>query len=404
MNLLIVIWNLTLGRGGRQRAGAALANDMFRRGHQCTVLVNDTKPSAPLFQLDDGIKLLHLDTSEHLKYRDKLLRHHNDSQFHENVRRQILDVAPDAILVMSSSREILMWPAILKNTGVPLIFSERTDPTFMEPFCWGSREERLAVLSTADLIHFQMEGFRPYYPEFLQKRLRAIPNQVAQATTLSDPTGKNQSPKIIINVARMDEHKHQPLLAKAFGLIATNYPDWELHFWGGEGRLAGNLKQTIAEAGVEGQAYVHKSTNDINEKLTQAQIFAFPSEFEGCPNALLEAMAHGLPTIGYAQCGGTNEIIDNGINGLLFDDLKPNAIAQALKTLLDDVALRNSMGKAALETSKQFSPKTVFDKYEKLFIEASQVKGKTRLDCTDMTSEEALSRKTLERLYSLQWI
>ncbi|WP_319541322.1 glycosyltransferase [uncultured Pseudodesulfovibrio sp.] len=404
MNILIVVWNLTLGRGGRQRAGAALANDMFRRGHKCTVLVNDTTPAPPLFPLEKGIGLIHIDTSNHLEYRDKLLRHNNDSLFHESVRRRILAASPDAVLVMSSSREILMWPAILKGTGIPLIFSERTDPSFMTPFCWGSREERLAVLSAADLIHFQMEGFRSYYPSFLQDRLRAIPNQVSQSTTVSDPTGKNQSPKIIINVARMDEHKHQPLLARAFRLIAMDYPDWELHFWGGEGKLAEDLKQTIVDAGVAGRAHVHNTTDTVGEKLSQAQIFAFPSEFEGCPNALLEAMAHGLPSIGYAQCGGTNEILLNGTNGLLFDELTPHSIAQALKTLLDDEALRENMGKAAQETSKQFSPEKVFDKYEKLFMEATRFKNKTRLNSPCVTDEEAQCRKTLEHLYSLQWI
>lgn len=404
MNILLVVWNLTLGRGGRQRAGAALANEMHRRGHGCTVLVNDTRPNPPLFPLDEGIRLLHLDTSAHLEYREKLLRHRNDPAFHAQVRASVAAAAPDLVMVMSSSREILMWPAILEGTGIPLVLAERTDPNFMVSLCWETQEERLAVLSAADVILFQMESFRAYYPHFLQNRLHVVPNPATAASILADPAGENRSVKTIINVARLDIHKHQPLLAEAFGRVAPEFPDWELHFWGGEGALADSLRDVIARNGVAGRAHVHPTTDDIGAKLAQAQIFAFPSEFEGCPNALLEAQAHGLPAIGYKGCGGTKEIIIDGQNGLLFNELAPENLAQALRRLLSDKELRVSMGRNALENIGKFAPANVYDRFEQAFKAAERFKGRTRRDTPGASSEEAACRTLLHSLYTRRWI
>jgi glycosyltransferase involved in cell wall biosynthesis len=403
MNILLVVWNLTLGRGGRQRAGAALANEMIRRGHRCTVLVNDERPNPPLFPLDESIGLIHLDTAAHLEYREKLLRHRNDPAFHEAVRARVQAVDPDLVMVMSSSREILMWPLILEGTDIPLVLAERTDPNFMVNLCWETPEERLAVLTAADLVLFQMEGFRAYYPAHLQDRLRVVPNQVAPARRQADPGGRSTDVRTVINVARLDMHKYQPLLARAFGLIAPRFPDWELHFWGGEGVLAEELQAEIDAAGLTGRAFVHPTTADVAAELAKAQIFAFPSEFEGCPNALLEAQAHGLPAIGYRGCGGTNEIIRHGENGLLFDELEPESLARALETLLGDADLRERMGRAATENARRFAPASVFDRFEQAFREAAAHKGRPRRG-RPANDGEATSRACLKSLYTRQWI
>ncbi|MUM77539.1 glycosyltransferase [Pseudodesulfovibrio sp. F-1] len=404
MNILIVVWNLTLGRGGRQRAGAALASEMARRGHSITVLVNDAASNPPLFPLDPTVRLVRLNTDAHLEYRKKLLRHRNDPAFHAQARALVKTAAPDLVMVMSSSREILMWPLILDGTSIPLVLAERTDPSFMANLCWETPQERLAVLTAADIILLQMEGFRSYYPTHLQDRLRITPNQVAPATLQADPAGRSRDVKTIINIARLDMHKHQPLLAHAFGLVSAEFPDWDLHFWGGDGILAAELRETILCCGVEGRAHVHQTTADVESRLAEAHIFAFPSEFEGCPNALLEAQAHGLPSIGYRGCGGTNEIIRHDENGLLFDILQPASLAASLRTLMNDSDLRERMGRAAKQNAARFAPERVYDLFEQTFLEAAAFKGRPRRDASPTSEAEKAARSCLAEIYTRDWI
>ncbi len=380
MRILLVVWSLSKEMGGRERAGATLANAMVERGHECTIVTDDHKHRPSLYPLNDKVELIYMDIFDNSYSRQKL-------------RKQIIAKNPDVVMTMCSSREIIVWPAIVKGTGIPLIISERVDPTVAEKDCWKSRKERIAVLSVADIIHIQMNGYRNYYPEFLQNRVVVIPNPVTPAKLLANPTGERDS-KILIHVGRISEkQKKQRLLARAFALVAQDFPDWSLHYWGGGALCArDDLQKEISRIGLEDRIFVCWTTNNIAEKLSNAQVFAFPSKMEGCPNALLEAQAHGLPAFGFKHCGGTNEIIINGKNGLLFDELNEESIAKAIYTLLSDEQLRISMGQAAFENSKKYSPKKIFDLYENMFSEIVSKKRIPRFERPIETDEEKIYR------------
>ena len=105
--------------------------------------------------------------------------------------------------------------------------------------------------------------------------------------------------------------------------------------------------------------------NNVNEKLLQADIFAFPSAYEGMPLALTEAMAAGLPAIGYKSWPSVNELIIDGYNGFLCED-GINDFAEKLKILMEDAELRKKMGQNARESMKQFAPEKIWDEWEDL--------------------------------------
>lgn len=369
MKILLVVWSLTQQKGGRERAGSTLANAMDERGHDCVVLTDDHKKRPSLYPLNGGVSLEYMDLF--------------DNSYGRNVlRKKILNIAPDVVMTMCSSREIIDWPVLLKGTGIPLIISERVDPAVTERDCWKSKKERLAVLSAADTIHIQMEGYRSYYPNFLKDRVSVIPNPVTPAERLADPVGANNKRKTIIHVGRISEkQKRQRLMVRAFALIADKFPEWDLDFWGGGALTSGDdLRAQIERSGLTGRAHVRWTTDNIEAKLLSSQVFVFPSEMEGCPNALLEAQAHGLPAIGYRYCGGTNEIILDGENGILFDKLDEPSVAKALEKLLETPLLRQKMGQAAFRNSQKYTPKKIFDAYEAMFLSAVRKKNQTRMD------------------------
>ena len=106
-------------------------------------------------------------------------------------------------------------------------------------------------------------------------------------------------------------------------------------------------------------------TDKVEIKLQKADIFAFPSAHEGFPLALTEAMAIGLPAIGYKTCAGVNELIIDGYNGFLCED-GIDDFAEKLKILMQDAELRKKMGQNARESMKQFAPKKIWDEWEDL--------------------------------------
>lgn len=85
-------------------------------------------------------------------------------------------------------------------------------------------------------------------------------------------------------------------------------------------------------------------THDVPEKLAQGSIFAFPSREEGMGIALVEAMEVGLPAIGYQSCHAVNEIIQDGVNGILCED-GVTPFAEGMRQLMESENLRKNMEK-----------------------------------------------------------
>ena len=107
------------------------------------------------------------------------------------------------------------------------------------------------------------------------------------------------------------------------------------------------------------------ATRDVPTKLNAASIFCFPSESEGMPLAMTEAMSMGLPVVGCKACPSVNTIVRHGENGFLCDDT-PEDIAAHLRILMSDVELRQKMGQQAREDMKQYSPEIIWKRWDDL--------------------------------------
>ncbi len=99
--------------------------------------------------------------------------------------------------------------------------------------------------------------------------------------------------------------------------------------------------------------------------LCKADIFAFPSAYEGFPLALTEAMSVGLPSVGFRNADGVNELIHHNVNGILCNDGVEN-FARGLSILMDSRELRKKLGNKAKEDMKQYKPNRIWDTWEKL--------------------------------------
>lgn len=176
----------------------------------------------------------------------------------------------------------------------------------------------------------------------------------------------------IVNVGRIDGNvKRQLNLIKAFNKIYKDFPsDWCIEIIGGtktesQKDYKKKIIEYIKEHNLEGRVNLLGEIKNVSEKLQEADIFAFPSAFEGMPLALTEAMAAGLPAIGYKSCPSVNELIVDGVNGFLCED-GIDDFSEKLKILMQDAELRKKMGQNARESMKQFAPEKIWDEWEDL--------------------------------------
>lgn len=172
----------------------------------------------------------------------------------------------------------------------------------------------------------------------------------------------------IVCVGRIEEHQKRPhLLIQAFEKIAKRYPEWSLHLYGEQSNAhyVNRLKKLADEYQVTDRVIFEGPSNAIVDHLQEADIFAFPSSVEGFGIALAEAMAVGLPAIGYRSCGAVNELIIDGENGFLCDD-GVDDFANKLAMLIDNQALRIQMGEKARQSMQIYSPQRIWDRWESL--------------------------------------
>ncbi|MEW5947368.1 MAG: glycosyltransferase family 4 protein [bacterium] len=135
----------------------------------------------------------------------------------------------------------------------------------------------------------------------------------------------------------------------------------------GDGAMRRELEKKIASTGLREHCWIMGFVTNVEHWLAAADAFVLPSLVEGFPNALLEAMAAGLPCAA-SDLPGCRELISNGDNGLLFDPLDTADVARKIAELLDDPNLRKRLGDAARAAAREkFSIAAVADSYVSLY-------------------------------------
>jgi glycosyltransferase involved in cell wall biosynthesis len=149
----------------------------------------------------------------------------------------------------------------------------------------------------------------------------------------------------------------------------------------GDGDLQDDLEAKTLSLGLDKVVTFAGMRSDVPKILKALDVFVLPSWWEGMPNAVLEAMAAGLPVVATAV-GGTPEVVVDGVTGLLVPPHDPDSLAQAIVRLLGDPDLRRRMGQAGQDrVGQQFSVEKMVEQtqtlYEQLVIEKGLRSGQS---------------------------
>jgi glycosyltransferase involved in cell wall biosynthesis len=194
---------------------------------------------------------------------------------------------------------------------------------------WGVRRERIVYIPGS----VDSEKFRPA-PE-----RRPDPERPART---------------IICVARLEYVKGIDVLLHAWGRMISTSSEWRMPLKPrlrlvGIGRLRPQLERIAAELNIQDSVEFLGLRLDVVDLLQQSWGFVLPSRNEGMPNALLEAMACGLPCIA-TRVSGSEDVIVDGFNGMLVESEQPVEMARALRSLIEDTELAQRLGHAGRAT------------------------------------------------------
>ena len=279
------------------------------------------------------------------------------------IRRQVKRSRPDVVLSFMDTMNIVAIIGCI-GTGIPLVISERIDPSRHRIGRWKSLLRRL-LYPMADCCVVQTERVRAYFERPPRPNLVVIPNPVTISPQQAQPAIPDRDGNFrIVAMGRLDKQKGFDLLLDAFARLAGDFPNWNLIIFG-EGAARDELEGRIRRHGLGARVCLPGVTADPASEFAASHIMAFPSRYEGFPNALAEGQAAGLPVVGFRTVSGVEELVIPHTTGLLADlDRGPAALADCLKELMENPSLRIRLGKQARCHTERWHPENICQRWE----------------------------------------
>ena len=353
----------SMQKGGAQRVMSVLGKYLCNQG-VITVLINDiaSQKGREEYPIDARIRRVFLDQDN---MKGKYKNFHRVKKLREIVKME----NPDVILSFMGPPNYRMLTATL-GLHCRKVVSVRNDP-YKE--YGNTRIKRLIaglLFRLADGCVFQTEMASEYFPKCVRRKSNIILNPVNPEFFYVQ---WNETENSLITVGRLYPQKNHELLIRAFSQVHKDMPGISLKICG-RGVEEQRLKQLVQELRIEDCVHFLGEINDVKEQLKHSSCFVLSSDYEGLPNALMEAMAVGMPVISTdCPCGGPNELIKDEKNGLLVPCGNAGALEDAIRTMLSGKEVRIAFGQKAKESASAFQTDIVMNCWmEYLFTNRNQ--------------------------------
>ncbi len=198
------------------------------------------------------------------------------------------------------------------------------------------------------------------------KRVEVIPNFTTIVPSTKAPNG--QTTKQLLFAGRLCKEKNPLRLLTLWRSIVDANPALHLDIYG-DGEMSTQVREEILRLGLSDSVTMCGSATEMTEVYASHSLLLLTSLSEGMPMTILEAMRCGLPVVSLDCPYGPADLIEHGVTGMLVPQDDDAAFVQSVLTLMDDDALRQEMGRKAMEVSEQYTPDAVVQRWKELFNE-----------------------------------
>ena len=353
MRLLLVI--SSMGGGGAERVMSLLANGWAASGVQVTLATFESS-AKDFYPLEGSISRRSFN-DECLDHRTILPGSIRRTRW---LREVIQQVGPNVAISFTDRTNVLALLAA-RGLDVPVIVSERVDPTMYDPGQIWRIGRRLTYPGATAIVVQTREIQRWAHHRFPGSPAVIIPNP---APDLVPPGAQSPLPQIIA-AGRLTHQKGFDLLLDAFSQVASRHPDWNLKILG-EGEARSKLEAQIRQLGLVGRATLAGQCFDAIDQIAASSIFVLSSRFEGFPNVLVEAMSTGRAVVATDCRSGPADLVNHGINGLLVPPEDVSALAIAMEHLMVNPADRIRLGSSARTIQERLSLRNIIEQWNVL--------------------------------------
>ncbi len=259
---------------------------------------------------------------------------------------------------------------MLASKGLPnrVIFSERGDPRRLMKHRYGYSFVK-KYYKRADVAVFQTNDAKNTYPEEISKKGRVISNPIKNNLPESY-FGERE--KIVTTFCRVSRQKNLPNLVRAFSLVHKDFSDFRLKIIGSpqnsdDEKVFEETKQLIKKLNLTEFVDFMPFSEDVHRDIIKDAVYVNSSDYEGMSNAMLEAMAIGMPVV-CTDCpiGGASTVIKNDHNGLLVPVNDSDKLAEAIKKVLGDSEFSMKISKNASLIKEELSLENIALKWMEL--------------------------------------
>lgn len=380
-NINKILFHLnSLGKGGAERVVSLLSNEFAKNNIE--VVIATEWYSDEEYELNERVRRVHAGLSKRDEEASRIAKQW--IRIH-NLRKVILEEKPDVVISFCVKAN---YRAMMATTGtnIPVIVSVRNDPKIDYVGKVNSLMNKLFMNKAAGCV-FQTQEAKEFFDEVLQDKSRIICNPVNEKYLQAE---RKVAKKKIVCVGRLVTQKNQMLLVNAFENILKKYPDYQMYLYGDgsddecKEELLEYVNNKEMEVGVFGDVtrtaegkvllknYIHFMglSSTLEKDMADAAMFVLPSNYEGMPNALMEAMALGLPVISTdCPCGGSRYWIEPGITGQLVPVKNVKSMTQAIEYYILNPDEAEKMGEKARQRLQEATMDKVYEQWQQYVLQ-----------------------------------
>jgi GalNAc-alpha-(1->4)-GalNAc-alpha-(1->3)-diNAcBac-PP-undecaprenol alpha-1,4-N-acetyl-D-galactosaminyltransferase len=350
----------SLGPGGAERFVVNMANYYISK-HR-VIIVGLYKNRESYYHIDSGVEIQYCSQTYNPSsgFFSAIL---SNVKYIRTLYRICKSANASSVVSFTTSANVISI-IVSRLLSLNVLISERANPYIYKPNrLWSVL--RYFFYKYSNKLIVQTNFSKVYFKKYIaEESIKVFPNMVnPQFSNIRNKY--NSSNRAIVTVGRLDDNKAQDILIKAFA--KCRLPEWKLVIVG-DGENRNKYLNLVEKLSLKEEVTFVGNSDSVDAYYNEAGMFVFTSKSEGFPNALLEALYFGLPTISSDCESGPRDLINDGVNGYLFSVGDVEMLAEKLTSLALDQTLRLRFSEAALKSTKMNEVQSIMPLWDNLII------------------------------------